>query len=85
MLIDRGLGLLGLILLAAIAASAAHTEGVPAGPVPAALLWIVFAGATVVAAPAVASPGAAGARCWRRSAACTPNGWARGSNSCRAC
>ncbi len=34
-LIDRGLGLLGLILLAAIAASAAHTEGVPAGPVPA--------------------------------------------------
>jgi glycosyltransferase 2 family protein len=55
-LIDRGLGLLGLILLAAIAASAAHTEGLPSGPVPAAVLWIVFAGATVVAAPAVASP-----------------------------
>ena len=55
--IDRGLGLLGLILLAAIAASAAHTEGVPSGPVPALVLWIVFAAASVVAAPAVASPG----------------------------
>jgi glycosyltransferase 2 family protein len=56
-LIDRGLGLLGLILLAAVAASAAHTEGVPPGPIPASLLWIVFAAATIVAAPAVASPG----------------------------
>ena len=55
-IIDRGLGLLGLILLAAVAASAAHTEGVPSGPVPATLLWIVFAGATVIAAPAVAWP-----------------------------
>lgn len=55
-LIDRGLGLLGLILLAAIAASAARTEGVPPGPVPALLLWIVFLGAGVVAAPAIASP-----------------------------
>ncbi len=56
-LIDRGLGLLGLILLAAVAASAARGEGIPPGPVPAVLLWVVFAGATVVAAPAFASPG----------------------------
>ena len=56
-LIDRGLGLLGLILLAAVAASAARGQGIPPGPVPAVLLWVVFAGATVVAAPAFASPG----------------------------
>jgi uncharacterized protein (TIRG00374 family) len=56
-LIDRGLGLLGLILLAAVAASAARGEGIPPGPVPAMLLWVVFAGATALAAPAFSSPG----------------------------
>ena len=55
-LIDRGLGLLGLILLAAAAASAARGEGTPPGPVPAVLLWVVFAGATMVAVPAFAWP-----------------------------
>jgi uncharacterized membrane protein YbhN (UPF0104 family) len=56
-LIDRGLGLLGLILLAAIAASAARTDGLPAGPVSPSLLWGVFAAAAILSAPALAVPG----------------------------
>ncbi len=56
-LMDRGVGLLGLVLLAAAAASTAGREGVPPGPVPAWALWATFAGAVAVAAPAVLAPG----------------------------
>ena len=55
-LMDRGVGLLGLVLLAAIAATTAVEEGMPQGPVPAWALWIVFAVAGLAAAPALLAP-----------------------------
>jgi len=55
-LMDRGVGLLGLVLLAAVAATMAVEEGMPQGPVPAWVLWIVFAGASLAAAPALLAP-----------------------------
>jgi glycosyltransferase 2 family protein len=55
-LIDRGVGLIGLVLLAAVAASAAGTGGVPQGPVPAFLLWIAFVCAGAAATPALFAP-----------------------------
>ncbi len=55
-LIDRGIGLLGLILVAAIGATAGPRL-VDAGPgVGAPLLWTAFAGALMVAIPAVSMP-----------------------------
>jgi glycosyltransferase 2 family protein len=53
-LIDRGIGLLGLILLAAIAATVAGTQ--QAGPVPASALWAGFLAAIALSAPALAAP-----------------------------
>ncbi len=56
-LADRGIGLLGLVLLAAVAASIATGSGLTEGPVPSWLLWSGFALATAVSAPAVIAPG----------------------------
>ena len=53
-LVDRGIGLLGLVLLAAVAGSVIGDSG--ASPVPARLLWAGFVGATLAAAPAVVAP-----------------------------
>ncbi len=53
-LVDRGIGLLGLVLLAAVAGSVIGDSG--ASPVPARLLWAGFVGATLAAAPAVLAP-----------------------------
>ena len=57
-LMDRGIGLLGLILLAAVAASVAAISGSVQGPVPSWMLWGGFAAGTAVSAPAVFAPGA---------------------------
>jgi hypothetical protein len=57
-LMDRGIGLLGLVLLAAVAATVAATSGtIVEGPVPSWMLWVGFVGATIVSAPAVFAPG----------------------------
>jgi glycosyltransferase 2 family protein len=53
-LIDRGIGLLGLVLLAAVAATA--TGRGSEGPFPSALLWFTFAGAVLASAPALLAP-----------------------------
>ena len=53
-LVDRGIGLLGLVLLAAVAGSVVGDTG--ASPVPASLLWAVFGGTTLAAAPALLAP-----------------------------
>ena len=53
-LVDRGIGLLGLVLLAAVAGSVVGDTG--ASPVPASLLWAAFGGATLAAAPALLAP-----------------------------
>ena len=53
-LIDRGMGLLGLVLIAAIGATlTARFHPVDLGPVSPPLLWLGFAVATVLAAPAL--------------------------------
>jgi uncharacterized membrane protein YbhN (UPF0104 family) len=57
-LFDRGIGLLGLVLLAAVAATIAAGSGtVTGGPVPSWMLWGGFLVATAVSAPAVFAPG----------------------------
>lgn len=57
-LMDRGIGLLGLVLLAAVAATVAASSGtVREGPVPSWMLWAGFAAGTVLSAPAVFTPG----------------------------
>jgi glycosyltransferase 2 family protein len=58
-LLDRGIGLLGLIFVAALGASAGSgsATAVPGGPV---LLWLAFAAALVVAAPLVLAPALVG-------------------------
>jgi glycosyltransferase 2 family protein len=56
-LIDRGIGLLGLVLLAAVAATVAARSGGPAGPISSVWLWAGFAGAMVACAPAILRPG----------------------------
>lgn len=56
-LMDRGIGLLGLVLLAAIAATMAAGSGAVQGPVPSWMLWGGFVAATAVSAPAVVAPG----------------------------
>ncbi len=53
-LIDRGLGLLGLVLLAAVAGSVVGDTG--ASPLPPALIWAGFVGASVAAAPIFVAP-----------------------------
>ena len=53
-LVDRAIGLLGLVLLAAVAGSVVGDTG--ASPVPAHLLWVGFGAATVAAAPAFLAP-----------------------------
>ena len=53
-LIDRGIGLLGLVLLAAVAATAAGTGG--GEPVSPLLLWLAFAGALALSLPALLAP-----------------------------
>jgi len=55
-LLDRGLGLLGLVLVAALGATAAGSRLANGGPIPAALLWTGFVIAVVLAAPAVLKP-----------------------------
>jgi glycosyltransferase 2 family protein len=55
-LIDRGIGLLGLVLVAAVAATVTATSGGIEGPVPSYALWLGFAGAVGVAVPAVLAP-----------------------------
>jgi hypothetical protein len=56
-LMDRGIGLLGLVLLAAVAATVAATSGTVEGPVPSWTLWLGFVVAVAVSAPAVFAPG----------------------------
>jgi len=53
-LVDRGIGLLGLILLAAVAGSI--IDDASASPISARLLWAGFGGATLAAAPALLAP-----------------------------
>ena len=53
-LVDRGIGLLGLILLAAVAGSVVNDPS--ASPVSARLLWAAFGAATLAAAPALLAP-----------------------------
>ncbi len=55
-LMDRGLGLLGLFLVAAAAATIAVREGMPAGPVPGWVLWTVFAAGSLAAIPLLLAP-----------------------------
>ena len=55
-LMDRGVGLLGLVLVAAAAATVAVQEGMPAGPIPGWALWAVFAAGAIVAVPVLLAP-----------------------------
>jgi glycosyltransferase 2 family protein len=55
-LLDRCLGLRGLVLVAALGATAAGSRLANGGPIPAAALWIGFALAVALAAPAVFRP-----------------------------
>jgi uncharacterized protein (TIRG00374 family) len=56
-LMDRGIGLLGLVLLAAVAATVASGWGKVEGPVPSWMLWGGLVIATAISAPAVLAPG----------------------------
>lgn len=56
-ILDRAIGLLGLVLLAAMAASLAPGRAGATDPVPSGVLWAAFAGAMALALPAVVSPG----------------------------
>jgi hypothetical protein len=56
-LMDRGIGLLGLVLLAAVAASVATASSRIEGPVPSWMLWGGLAAAFAVAGPVVLAPG----------------------------
>ena len=56
-LIDRGMGLLGLALIAAIGATlTVKFRPIDLGPVSPSLLWLGFSLATVLAAPALLNP-----------------------------
>jgi uncharacterized membrane protein YbhN (UPF0104 family) len=56
-LIDRGIGLLGLVLIAALGATlGARFRPSDLGPLSPALLWAGFGGATLLAAPALLMP-----------------------------
>ena len=54
--LDRCLGLLGLVLVAALGASTARSGLGDGGPIPPVLLWIGFGLATALAAPALFKP-----------------------------
>ncbi len=55
-LVDRGIGLLGLVFVAAIGATLAARVSDAIGPIGPGLLWIALAGAVAVAAPALLMP-----------------------------
>jgi len=56
-LIDRGIGLLGLVLIAALGATlGARFQPSDLGPLSPAVLWAGFGGATLLAAPALLMP-----------------------------
>jgi hypothetical protein len=55
-LMDRGIGLLGLVLVAAVAATVAAASGSVQGPVPSWMLWGGFVAAAAVSAPALLAP-----------------------------
>ena len=55
-LLDRCLGLLGLVLVAALGATAAGSRLANGGPIPAGVLWTGFVVAVALAAPAVFKP-----------------------------
>ncbi len=56
-LIDRGMGLLGLVLIAAIGATlTAKFRPIDLGPINPSLLWLGFIAASAVAAPALLNP-----------------------------
>jgi glycosyltransferase 2 family protein len=56
-LIDRGMGLLGLVLIAALGATlTARFHPIDLGPVTPSLLWAGFVAATIIAAPALLAP-----------------------------
>lgn len=57
-LVDRGIGLLGLVLVAALGTTLASLASEAIGPVGPGVLWIALAGALAVAAPAVLRPDA---------------------------
>jgi uncharacterized membrane protein YbhN (UPF0104 family) len=54
-LIDRGIGLLGLVLIAAVGATTTSRLA-DGGPIPPPLLWVGFCAAMVMLAPAVLTP-----------------------------
>lgn len=56
-LMDRGIGLLGLVLLAAVAGTVAASSAPVDGPIPSWMLWAGLAGAMAVAGPVVLAPG----------------------------
>ena len=55
-LLDRCVGLLGLVLVAALGATVASARVGNGGPIPAFVLWIGFVAAVALAAPAVFKP-----------------------------
>jgi hypothetical protein len=55
-IVDRGIGLLGLILLAAVAATLAPWSRLGDGPVPSWALWALFGAGAAVSLPAVFFP-----------------------------
>ena len=55
-LVDRGIGLLGLVLVAALGTTVASLASEAIGPVGPGVLWIALAGALAMAAPAVLRP-----------------------------
>jgi uncharacterized membrane protein YbhN (UPF0104 family) len=59
-LVDRGLGLIGLILVAALGATMAASDGSRSLPIWPSWLWAVFIVTTIAAAPAVLAPATLG-------------------------
>lgn len=55
-LVDRGLGLLALVFIAAAGASLTLRPGAVAGPIAPGLLWLAFAGGVAVAVPMLLLP-----------------------------
>jgi hypothetical protein len=60
-LVDRGIGLLGLVFVAAVGATLTARASATIGPVGPSVLWALFAGALAVAVPAVLFPQVVGA------------------------
>jgi uncharacterized protein (TIRG00374 family) len=55
-LVDRGIGLMGLVFVAALGATAAAHMSERIGPIGPGLLWLILAGSIAIAAPAVMMP-----------------------------